>query len=115
MKQAVHDVIPRHPMPKSHHQEVDQVSDLADANAIFDQLVFHDEESRSHENKISEPKAQTHVPAIPELFDIRRSKRFVEVHWRLDAHDQGNRYRKQTVPGKIKEQVHRVVIHITNQ
>ena len=57
MKQTVHDVIPRHPMPKAHHQEVDQVSHLADANAIFDQLVLHDEESRSHEDEIPEPKA----------------------------------------------------------
>ena len=104
--ETVGDVVPGQTVPDRHHHKVDQVGHLGKPVPVLDQALLHREEGEAHEDKVSEPEGQSHVPAIPEFLDVVGRERLVEVHRRVNAHKVGNRYGEEGVAREVKEQVH---------
>ena len=103
---TVDDVVPGQTVPDPHYHEVDQVGHLRQAVPVLDQALLHCEEGEAHEDEVSEPGGQSHVPAVPEFLDVVGRERLVEVHRRVDAHKVGNRHGEEGVAREVKEQVH---------
>ena len=55
-------------MPEAHYQHVNQIGHTRGRVAVFKDLIAHQDHDQPHKDKITEPKGQTHVPAIPKLF-----------------------------------------------
>src|SRR5262249_7948304 len=61
---------------------------------------------------VAQPCGEADVPAIPELADITRQKRPIEVLGRMNAEQVAQPDREGAVAGKIEEQVTAVGIHV---
>ena len=77
-------------MPETHHQKQEQVCCLRQPDRIFEQLFLHGKEGKPHVDVVPKPEGQSHVPAVPEFFNILGNKRLIKVHWGVNTHKVGN-------------------------
>src|ERR1700722_8456371 len=105
MNHAEDEVAARDPMPESnqHHgrQEAEGQSPATPTAQAH---------SEGREDVIPKPPRQTHMPALPELSDVRGQEWTVEVWGTLDAKEPTNPKRKVRVPREVGENLKNVDI-----
>lgn len=114
MVEAISDVVPGLAVPEPHDQHVNHVAHVGCGGSTLEDVMLHAEEDQPHENVITEPKRQSHVPTVPEVLDVFGFERLIEVHRCLDAHQITDADSEQAVTSEIKEQIHTVSVHVSD-
>lgn len=71
----------------------------------FKPMLLAGQKDEPHEDVVTEPERERHVPAIPEFLDVFGNERLIEVHWRLDTHQITDGHGKQRVAGKVEVKI----------
>lgn len=94
MVETIYDIEPFKPMPNPHNSEVYEEPEIGNVQRFLHHLVLSHIEDDAHINTVTEPERQTHMPTVPEIFDVLRFEWLVEVHWCLNAINVTERYSK---------------------
>ena len=100
------------PMPETHQSEREKKTQVGLDLIIFEPLSLYCGEEKSHVNVVTKPERKRDVPAVPEIANIVRQKRAIEVLRRADSTESAKPDGERTVTGKVKKQIETVPIHV---
>ena len=115
MVDAVHQIVRLRAMPEAHRAERDEICHVRRVVLVLEPLLLEREQQEPHVDEIAEPEGKGDVPARPELLDVLREKRLVEVFGRMDAQQIAARDGEGAVAREIEEQVKAVRVHVRHR
>src|SRR6266478_7026593 len=100
---AIDEIITFGAMPDAHDAESKKETEIGGGVFALEPLSFSRREEEPHIDMVPKPEGEGHVPAIPEIADVFRNEREIEILRALDAEEAGEGDGKMAVAGEIEE------------
>src|SRR5262245_51450830 len=110
--QPIGHVVPGRAVPHPHEAHGQEEPEIRRRVNVGEPTSLRGSEDEARVDVIAEPKGERHVPAVPEVADVAREKRSIEVLWSVDAEEVAEADRERAVSSEIEEQIEAVRVHV---
>ena len=110
--QAVKHVVRRRAVPEAHEPECKEESEIGRQVAALEPPALLRRHDETHVHVIAQPPRQRDVPAVPEVANVRRQERAIEILRRVNAEQIAEADGEGAVAGEVEEQMKAVGVHV---